>query len=155
MGEKEVTNAMVYFRTPLRKSIQKTNAKDCGVVEPMTTTTASTGRLGEELAEAYLRSRGFHIHERNVRCGRFEIDIVAFDPVEKMVVFVEVKTRTMIDPRYPVRTMVDGRKRSAMKQAIFRWVERHRYEGSARTDIVCVAGGRIVDHVVNIGADFY
>lgn len=121
----------------------------------MTMTTASTGRLGEALAEAYLRSRGFHIRERNVRYGRFEIDIVVFDPVEKMIVFVEVKTRTAADTRYPVRTMVDGRKRSAMKQAIFRWVERHRYEGSARTDIVCVAGGQIVDHVVNVGADFY
>lgn len=118
-------------------------------------TTASTGRLGEALAEAYLRSCGFHIRERNVRCGRFEIDIVAYDPIEKMVVFVEVKTRTRVDERYPVRTMVDGRKRSSMKQAIFRWVERHQYEGSARTDIVCVAGGRVVDHIVNIGADFY
>jgi len=129
--------------------------EDCGVVRTMTMTTASTGRLGEERAEAYLRTRGFDIRERNVRLGRFEIDIVAYDPTEKMIVFVEVKTRTHADDRYPVRTMVDGRKRSAMKQAIFRWVERHHYEGSARIDIVCIAGGHIVDHIVNIGAEFF
>ncbi len=155
MGEKEVTNAMVYFRTPLRKSIQKTRATDCGVVAPMTTTTASIGRRGEGLAETYLRSRGFWIRERNVRCGRFEIDIVAYDPSEKMIVFVEVKTRTHRDDRYPVRTMVDSRKRSAMKQAIFRWVQSHRYEGSARIDVVCIADGHIVEHIVNFGADFF
>ena len=121
----------------------------------MMVSTATTGRCGEELAAAYLRSIRFRIRERNVRFGRFEIDIVAYDPTEKMIVFVEVKTRTVADHRYPIRTAIDRRKRKAMKQGIFRWVAHHSYDGPARIDLVCVADTKIVEHIVNIGAEFF
>ncbi len=146
---------MVYFRTPFRKPIQKTGDADYGVMSWMAANTQNTGRLGEDLAAAYLRLRKFQIRERNVRFGRFEIDIVAYDPEEKMIVFVEVKARTNHDERYPIRTAVDHRKRRALQQAIFRWVNHHRYEGPARIDVVCIAEGRVIDHVVNFGANFF
>lgn len=117
--------------------------------------TNHTGRHGEDLAVDYLRLKNFTVRERNVRFGRFELDIVAYDPQEQMIVFVEVKTRSTGDDRYPLRTAVDTRKRRALKQAISRWVLRHRYEGPARTDIICIAGGRIVDHRINIGSEFF
>ena len=146
---------MVYFRTPLGKSIQKTRDAECGVMGPMTMTTEHTGRLGEELATKYLRSRKFQIRERNVRFGRFEIDIVAYDPTEKMIVFVEVKARSRYDERYPGRTAVDGRKRRALQAGIFRWVAHHQYEGPARIDLICIAEGRVIDHIVDVGAEFF
>jgi len=49
------------------------------------------GRLGEDLACASLTRRGYEIVERNWRCPRGEIDIVARDG--ECWVFVEVKTR--------------------------------------------------------------
>ena len=50
------------------------------------------GNKGEDLAAAFLRSRGFRILERQARISRVgEIDIVALDRDE--LVFVEVKTR--------------------------------------------------------------
>ncbi|MEG2365645.1 MAG: YraN family protein [Alistipes sp.] len=55
------------------------------------TLTAQTGCQGEELAAEYLRRQGFELCDRNWRCGRYEIDIVArrYDELH----FVEVKTR--------------------------------------------------------------
>lgn len=50
------------------------------------------GNRGEDLAAAFLRSRGFRILERQARVSRIgEIDIVALDG--ETIVFVEVKTR--------------------------------------------------------------
>ena len=146
---------MVYFRTPKRKPIQETERQECGVMALMKETTEVTGRLGEALAADYLQSRQFRILERNVRFGRYEIDIVAYDPTEKMIVFVEVKARSTYDVRYPIRTAVDRRKRRAMQAAVFRWVLRHAYDGPARIDVICVAEGKVRDHIVNVGAEFF
>lgn len=49
------------------------------------------GARGEDLAAAYLERRGLSIVERNFRCARGELDIIARDG--DTVVFVEVKTR--------------------------------------------------------------
>ncbi len=50
------------------------------------------GRLGEDLAAKELRRRGYRIRERNFRCSLGEIDIVAEDGEE--IVIVEVKARS-------------------------------------------------------------
>jgi putative endonuclease len=51
-----------------------------------------SGRRGERLAAWFLEQRGYRIRERNLRLGRFEVDLVA----EKhgWLVFVEVKARS-------------------------------------------------------------
>ncbi|MBO5717186.1 MAG: YraN family protein [Alistipes sp.] len=57
----------------------------------MTTTQAIIGSRGEDIAQEWLRSRGYYIVERNWRMGPHEIDIIAehYDTMH----FVEVKTR--------------------------------------------------------------
>ncbi len=50
-----------------------------------------TGKKGEDIAVAYLKSNGYRIVERNYKCLFGEIDIVAKDG--NTVVFVEVKSR--------------------------------------------------------------
>ncbi|WP_394159298.1 YraN family protein [Galactobacter valiniphilus] len=52
------------------------------------------GRAGEEFAAGWLQDRGFTVLERNWRCAKGELDIVALDTGTGEVVAVEVKTRT-------------------------------------------------------------
>lgn len=51
-----------------------------------------TGNLGENIAEHYLKQRGYIILDKNFECRQGEIDIIAKD--RKEIVFIEVKTRT-------------------------------------------------------------
>lgn len=56
----------------------------------------SIGDFGEDLAAKHLRKSGFKIVGRNVREGKFEIDIIAEN--KNVLVFAEVKTRCISDP---------------------------------------------------------
>jgi putative endonuclease len=117
--------------------------------------TAVTGKQGEEIAVRYLKELGYEIRERNVRLQRYEIDVVAFDRRRKMMVFVEVKARSHLSPAYPIRTAVDQRKRRALREAVARWVTAHKYEGPGRIDIVSVGKGSVVEHIMDLGSDFF
>lgn len=112
------------------------------------------GQRGEDIATTYLLARGYDVRERNVRMGRDEIDLVAYDPLERMVVFAEVKTRSRHSEAYPIRTAVNGRKRRALRRAIDLWVTRENYDGPARIDVLSVCDGRVVEHVCDIGSDY-
>ena len=50
------------------------------------------GKLGEEIAQRYLRKKKFKIVQRGYRLYRGEIDLIALDG--KTLVFIEVKTRS-------------------------------------------------------------
>lgn len=149
---------MVYFRTPSGKPKGRTENRDCGVVSimilSMKPSTHDVGTAGEETAVVYLRGLGYGIRERNARFGKHEIDIVAYDRSEKMMVFVEVKTRHSHSAQYPIRMAVDRRKRGALRKAIWKWLQHHKYEGPGRIDVISVSDGKIVEHLINIGSDF-
>jgi putative endonuclease len=57
-------------------------------------TRAEIGALGEQLAVDHLESLGLRVLTRNWRCRYGELDVIAADDVTRVVVFVEVKTRT-------------------------------------------------------------
>ncbi|HNM83730.1 MAG TPA: YraN family protein [Mycobacterium sp.] len=61
---------------------------------PQNPTRAEIGARGEQLAVEHLEALGMHVLARNWRCRYGELDIIATDPSGRMVVFVEVKTRT-------------------------------------------------------------
>ena len=57
-------------------------------------TRAEIGALGERLAVEHLQSLGLRVLDRNWRCRYGELDVIAADDAARIVVFVEVKTRT-------------------------------------------------------------
>jgi putative endonuclease len=74
------------------------------------------GRIGEDLAHRYLRSKGCTVVARNYRTlsGSGEIDLVAWDGSK--LVFVEVKTRSSAEFGLP-ESAVDAEKRDRVQRA--------------------------------------
>lgn len=89
---------------------------------------AATGRLGEELAAAHLRRRGFTILDRNVRGPGGEIDLIAGDG--EALVFVEVKTTrarpgARAAPAPPLER-VGPAQRSRLRRVALHWLVQQR-----------------------------
>lgn len=61
------------------------------------------GMRGEDLACEKLTQAGYRVVDRNVRCGRGEIDIIAWDGAT--LCFVEVRTRENIMSGHPLETV--------------------------------------------------
>jgi putative endonuclease len=55
---------------------------------------AQIGAFGEQLAVVHLTASGLRVLARNWRCRYGELDVIAADTAARVVVFVEVKTRT-------------------------------------------------------------
>ena len=106
------------------------------------------GSQGEALAVRHLLRRGMSVLGRNVRLGKDEIDIVAFDPLDRCVAFVEVKTRANGAEYHPSLNMT-RRKRKVMLRAARRWVSDQGYDGGYRLDAAYVSGNA-VDYVVDL-----
>ena len=97
-----------------------------------------SGRLGEDLAHRYLRSRGCTIVARNyrTRSGSGEIDLVAWEG--ETLVFVEVKTRASAEFGAP-EAAVDEEKRAKLQRAARDYARRTDVEWEkTRFDIVSI-----------------
>jgi putative endonuclease len=55
---------------------------------------AQIGAIGEQFAVDHLTASGLAVLARNWRCRYGELDVIAADTAARVVVFVEVKTRT-------------------------------------------------------------
>ena len=114
-----------------------------------TLNTVRRGRLFEELAENYLKDKGWRVLDRNARFLRKEIDLV----VERngVVAFVEVKGRTGTAHGHPLES-ITWRKRRAISLAARMWVARSEFPARAyRFDAVSVRlipGGELeLEHI--------
>jgi putative endonuclease len=117
------------------------------------------GRWGEDVAVEHLRANGYVIVDRNARpCRRdrrLEIDIVAYDRENDVMVFVEVKQHRSHSQRERRLRSVDRRKLRLMRRVCSAWLKANRWTGARRFDVVEVfgepGGGRAeVDHVERI-----
>lgn len=81
----------------------------------------STGQQAEDAAAKYLRRQGFKILARNVRAGRYEIDLVARDG--KTLVIVEVRSRTADDGILPIDS-IGPTKQLHVKRATEHYVDK-------------------------------
>ena len=91
---------------------------------------------GEDLAASFLKKSGCTILDRNVRLGRYEIDIIASQ--DDTTVFVEVKTRRQSDSVAPEEN-VNTTKQSHISQAAAQYIsDEDDPERYYRFDVVAV-----------------
>lgn len=98
------------------------------------------GRDGENRAASFLTDRGYRILDRNWRCPLGEIDIVALEAGE--IVVVEVKTRSSERFGHPLEA-IDARKRARLWRLAVAWCMGHPDEArgrAVRIDAVSVLG---------------
>ena len=62
--------------------------------------TKQIGDIGESLAAKLLKKSGYKIIERNLHVSHNELDIIAVHKKQKVIAFVEVKTRTVDNDLY-------------------------------------------------------
>jgi putative endonuclease len=106
-----------------------------------------TGKTGEDIAEQYLRGRGYRPLGRNVKTRRGEIDLVMQQG--STVVFVEVKSRTYVDMFSP-SDRVDSAKVQRLLGAASLWLERRGADVPARIDVIGVCNGEVVEHYEDV-----
>lgn len=100
-------------------------------------TTREIGDEGEELAVAYLESKGYTILERNYHFERAEVDIVAYDNAT-CIVFAEVKTRSSNRYGEP-EEYVDEEKTQNIYKAAEAWLYERKMDGSpVRFDVISI-----------------
>lgn len=112
----------------------------------------AVGRYGEDVAEAHLRGRGWQVLERNWRCRDGELDLVALDGDELVV--VEVKTRRSIAFGHPAEA-VTAVKLARVRRLAAQWLAAHDvHPRSVRVDVIAVLLLRgqapQVDHLVGV-----
>ena len=111
------------------------------------------GDLGEDLAVSFLEGKRYRILERNYRCKGGEVDIVARDPRDKSLVFVEVKARRDLSYGVPQLAVTPFKQRQISKAALT-WLARHRsQDANARFDVIAIlfadGGAPTIEHIVN------
>ena len=93
------------------------------------------GQLGEQIAQSFLKNKGYRILHVNWRHRRLEIDIIAMDG--ETLVFVEVKTRQTLLFGEP-ENAVDYKKQRSLIHAANAYVLKHGFDKDSRFDIVSV-----------------
>jgi len=95
--------------------------------------------------------KGYSIIERNFRSSYGEIDIVAFDPRDGTLVFVEVKLRSKGSMVSPLEA-VDYRKRNRLRKTALKFISERKINfDSLRFDVVGVSLGEEtkIEHIIN------
>lgn len=106
-----------------------------------------TGKIGEELAQYYLKKEGYTIREINWRYNYKEIDIIA--QKGQHMVFVEVKTRSTLAFELP-KEAVTIKKQKHLVYAADAYLQEKEIELPSRFDIISVLNGeppKVIEHL--------
>jgi len=93
------------------------------------------GNLGEERAQAYLSSKGYHIRHTNWVIGKLELDIVA--EKDDWLIVVEVKTRSTETFEHP-EDAITKRKIMNIVNATHEYIMQFDWKGDTRFDVISV-----------------
>ena len=96
----------------------------------------TTGKLGEQIGEDYLKKRGYQILDRNVRSPFGEIDLVAFH--RDTLVFVEIKTRRGQTFGYPEEAVGTHKKNQLIRLASWYLTRHPKLRSSVRFDVLAI-----------------
>ena len=121
--------------------------------EPLPSDNSRVGHLGEDIAANYLTARGYRILERNFRCKGGEVDIIARDPADKSLVFVEVKARRGLAYGVPQLAVTPFKQRQVSKAALT-WLSKNRlHDTNARFDVIAILlhtdAAHSIEHITN------
>lgn len=103
-----------------------------------------TGKLGEDIAEKFLKEKGYKIISRNFKTKYSEIDLIVVK--NKFLVFVEVKTRVGDNFGSP-EGAINRKKRSRLEKAARAFTAFNNWEGPFRIDAICIVLDK--NHKVN------
>ncbi len=100
--------------------------------------TKRTGDHGEQLAQSYLRRRGYAIVQTNWSCIDGELDIIARRG--EALVFVEVKTRRDANTEAALASITPS-KRERLLKAAWRYLHENNIDSDSlwRLDVIAVA----------------
>jgi putative endonuclease len=93
------------------------------------------GKIGEELAVAFLQKNGYEILETNWTFQKAEIDIIA--KIENTLTVIEVKTRSSLDFGLP-QDFVKPKKIQLLVKAVNEYVISKDLEVEVRFDIIAI-----------------
>ncbi|MEI8345211.1 MAG: YraN family protein [Candidatus Omnitrophota bacterium] len=102
----------------------------------METTSQTLGIVGEEIAVAHLKERGYRILLRNYRSPLGEIDMVA--RYGEYLVFLEVKTRSSLRMGEPAEAVTPFKRRQIIRNAKYYLNRQGQTETPCRFDVVSV-----------------
>ena len=108
------------------------------------------GKEGERIAEQYLKKKGYKLVERNYRCAAGEVDLIVLD--RRVIVFVEVKTRTGHGFGTPLEAVQPRKQRKMMRAAQFFLSQKKLHQRDARFDVVGISWPGhepVIEHVEN------
>ena len=97
---------------------------------------SEVAKIGEELAAAHLKKKGYHILVQNYRALRGEIDLVAQDG--NRIVFVEVKTRRSLKFGLPQEAVTPRKQQQISKIALAYLQERDLLNAPCRFDVIAI-----------------
>lgn len=107
------------------------------------------GKLGEEMAVAFLQKEGYEILETNWVFQKAEIDIIA--KKDSILAVVEVKTRSSVDFGLP-QDFVKPKKIQLLVKAVNEYVIRQDLNVEVRFDIVAISkktNGFRIEHLTD------
>ena len=96
----------------------------------------SLGSRGERHVVRYLRGKGYHIIEMQMRNLYGEIDIIAVD--QRTIVFVEVKTRSSHDAGHPTESVTEDKQKRLTNIALAYLRHHDLLAHAARFDVAAV-----------------
>lgn len=112
----------------------------------------AVGRYGENVAASYLTRAGWSVVDRNWRGPSGEVDIVALDGAELVV--VEVKTRTGDGFGHPAEAVTPA-KLARLRRLAGQWLDAHDlHPTGVRIDVIAVhasrRGAARVEHLTGV-----
>ena len=111
------------------------------------------GKLGEDLAAAFLQKKGYAILERNFTFQKAEIDIIA-QKEEDTLVIVEVKTRNSAAFGNP-QEFVTRSKIKMLVKAANEYLISNQIDAEVRFDIIAVLKNKKEEQIEHFENAFY